>query len=111
MENEPVQIVDDAAAANAEANPEGEEPRPSQHLGQQRQSEIAAQQKQKPPVKPVYKYTYGKWREDKEADTGFSKELISLDSEKISDQTTLDSLEIFPFQNEKAGKVGIQTLH
>lgn len=63
------------------------------------------------PVKQFYKFKYASWREDKEADVGFSKELISCDSEKISDQTSLDILEVWPFQNEKAGKVGIQTLH
>lgn len=62
-------------------------------------------------MKPVFKYTYAKWREDKEAESGCTKELIAVESENISDQTTLDSLEVFPFQDEKAGKVGIQTLH
>ena len=65
------------------------------------------------PVKPVYKYTYAKWRDDKEADAGFTKELISCDSQKLIDleQTTIDLLEVWPFQDQKSGKVGIQTIH
>ena len=90
-EEEPAQIVDDAAQ-----NVDGEEPRPSQHLGQMRQTELNAAQAIAP-VKPVYKYKYASWREDKEADAGFTKELISCDSEKISDQTSLDALEVWPF--------------
>jgi hypothetical protein len=49
-------------------------------------------------------FNYGYWRKDKEAEPGFSHELISSDSEMILHQTDLDTLEALPFP-------GIDTLY
>ena len=37
-------------------------------------------------------YAYGTWRDDKETEPGFSRELISADFKYIQDQTTVDEL-------------------
>lgn len=43
------------------------------------------------------KYNYAHWREDKPAEAGFSKELISADFKNISDRTDMDSLDALAF--------------
>jgi len=40
------------------------------------------------------KYSY--WRTDKDAEEGFSKELISSEFKKYEKQTTIDELETYP---------------
>ena len=49
-------------------------------------------------------FNYGYWRTDKEPEPGFSRELISCDSELILHQTDLDTLEALPFP-------GVDTLY
>ena len=44
-----------------------------------------------------HKFNYGYWRTDKPNEEGFSHELISSDTEKILNQTDLDTLEALPF--------------
>jgi hypothetical protein len=41
---------------------------------------------------------YGFWRMDKNPQPGFSRELISADFEKIKNTTTMDELEVLPFE-------------
>ena len=41
------------------------------------------------------KIKYGYWREDKEKEPGYSRELISVEYDKYSGETTMDELECF----------------
>jgi hypothetical protein len=43
------------------------------------------------------KFNYGTWRTDKPKEDGFSHELISSDTDKILNQTDLDTLEALPY--------------
>ena len=47
---------------------------------------------------PPSKFQYAYWRDDKPKEEGFSHELISTDTAKILDRTTLDSLEALPYE-------------
>jgi long-chain acyl-CoA synthetase len=47
---------------------------------------------------PQSKFQYAYWRDDKPKEEGFSHELISTDTAKILDRTTLDSLEALPYE-------------
>ena len=49
------------------------------------------------------KFKYAYWREDKPKETGFSHELISVESQNILDRTTLDELDAFPFPGTDTG--------
>ena len=49
-------------------------------------------------------FNYGVWREDKEAEPGFSRELLSSDFQYIKDMTTLDDLNVLSYP-------GIDTLY
>jgi|TARA_B110001450_G_C17647744_1_gene491954 hypothetical protein len=49
------------------------------------------------------KFQYAYWRTDKPKEDGYSHELISMDSNKILNQTDLDTLEALPHE-------GIDTL-
>ena len=58
-----------------------------------------------------YKFTYATWREDKEADAGYSKELISCDTDTSQGPEFLDSLECWPFEDKENEQPGIRTLY
>ena len=43
------------------------------------------------------KIKYAYWRTDKAKEPGFSHELVSVDTNKILDQTDIDTLESLPY--------------
>ena len=44
------------------------------------------------------KCVYGRWNEDKPQEPGFTKELLSIDVDKILDRCTLDTLDASPYE-------------
>tara|TARA_B110000305_G_C19209549_1_gene525162 strand:- start:404 stop:778 length:375 start_codon:yes stop_codon:yes gene_type:complete len=50
------------------------------------------------PQQTNHKFLYGKFREDKRPEDGFSKELISCDYHKYASVTTMDELNTWPFK-------------
>lgn len=75
--------------------------RPTSNFGQSRAQ----------PIQETFKFTYATWRDEKEAVDGFSKELISCDTDKKLGDEFLDSLETWPFEDKEKEQPGIRTLY
>lgn len=106
--------VEDAGAANLEqVNIEEAQRVSTKNFGQNRLSVKPGKEAPlKKAVKQKFKYVYAKYREDQEeeADSGYSKELISIKTKRILDRTDLDTLEVWPLQNKPKDFEGIKTL-